>query len=1111
MSVWSSPCYAIEPLRNVANCLPRSYGEKIPSFLKGAADFEFGNCEKRHSERSGRNAYEFFSANPDEWRKFFYAGRANLEGSDAELFANTFSQANVKHAGIRCVYWAFKNFRERKWEATVKAKSADIVKAASTFFNLGAAPSRINQGTWDEYKAWIEKDAEDVNGWAKAEELADAVRYMWSLKESKKQRTLKKKMVALHQSMFGSKTYKVRTDFSALSLSSADQGNGRGLAMATKAERKAIMTAVRNGVPVSLLDAKKVAILPHVAVPNANGRLIVFSYRGGLILYDSIIKEGGLLTQKEYDRLVQMLQSDAKLKMYFSKYDELDHSLSSVMARKYEEIMSLAMAPMSCPTHLIANNICRAFDVCQFLFLANLASDVTNDAIECQMAKIASERLMDVIDIDTYLSIIDDDELGVKESLELAKFCKIFPCPDFCIYSVVDGIEKKSENAHPSSEFLELKCSNGKTATLSDGEFDLYCMRNRAFSFYEVHGFLPGKLVSDGTMNIPTHLLAYPNVSLASIMPHDMAFIDMKGSFNYRHYAGCEVELVKDKVIAPTIAISDPRGNNMAKYSKVEKNQVLKYLFDPAFVPQDELAKLATNGKLFTEYTQMIALALKPEAKKPGSRPFSMASDELRRLLSEAEANIATYVTRQKGSSQGKSTMELTARMATLAGTPTYTEDAETYMMSFDLEGFSPMQSIRFKQRAIRSWSRCFDTPEFDATVRIFTDTTLYFEKFDVSDTFKMVGNDLEGFHGRLNTAAHIDLMGYAVFKLKELGLTKGAAGLEVLIDDGLLRMEIMRGKDHCYAKEVITLIDEIYHFAGQNISWDKTFVSQVMCQYLNRVYYDGVEVSPGAKAFLRIGKNQECAIPTLSDELMAHASTTRGAIQSGANHMMSYYAYMVEVYKTLAKWGLKDVGDESLANLALGLVIPVGLGGLGISTLFGLSTNESLCSLQSGIAAVKMIVKSFPGYTAMAETYLNANMRELDAEGILRNPMAMRTEYRCLNVRRFANVAKAVILKTSTNTLIMEAARGEFDGTDNAIIATIANDRHISEVKRKYLWDMTISSHLDTVVGKLQSSSTAADLIGYKRTLSLYVANRSEARMLLKEISTGTLSVRYT
>jgi hypothetical protein len=1090
--------------------MPRNCSKAFPACLKGIADFEFGECSKRHPERSGANAADFFSKNPSAWEAFFNSGRVNLTGDEARLFKNTIERANIKLAGIRGVYWAFAKFRSGEWKAQTKLEASELTKSAATIFNLCAAPSRVNQKTWDKYSTWIQDGATEEGSWAHAEEVADSVRYMWTLKTSKKQRTLRAKMKTLLPSAFTTNFQDIKTSTDTTSVLPEYLTPKYFCPDTHKREYTTIVAKVKKKEAVSRTDAMAIAVLPYSVLPRKGGRLVVFTYRGGLLLYDAIEKKGALLTQKDYDRLVQMLQSDAKLKMYYSKYDEFQAETSALMSTKYEAIMAMVTTKMKNTSASDANRLCRVFDVCQYLFLARLASDITDEAVECQIKKLHDEKLVDIIDVDAYMAIIDDEALGVKESLELAKFAKIFPCPDFCIYSVVDGVEAKAAKAHVASEYVKLSVKGGKTATLSDAEFGLYSMRNRALTFLEVHGFLPGKLITTNATLIPTHLLAYPNVNANTLTPSDMAFVDLTGSFNYRHYAGCEIELIKDKVIAPTIKMSDADTKDPSEYSKIEKNQVLKYLFDKNFLNQEEVSKLAVSGELFENYKQYILLALKPEAKKPGSRPFSMATDEVRRLLSEAEANVATYVTRQPGSSQGKSTMDLDSRMSTLAATPEFVVGYETYMMSFDLEGFSPMQSTRFKERAMKSWSTCFATPEFDATIRIFNDTTLLFDKFGLADTFKMVGNDLEGFHGRLNTAAHIDLMGYAVYKLKELGLTEGAAGLEVLIDDGLLRINIKRDKDHMHLKEAVRVIDAVYKFAGQNISWDKTFVSQVMCQYLNRIYYDGIEVTPGAKAFLRIGKNQECAVPTLADDLMAHAATTRGAIQSGTHHMMAYFAYCIEIYKTLKRWGLKHVDKESMDRIAFALHVPIGLGGLGISTLFGLSTNESLSSLQSGVAAMKMIVAQFPGYRQFANSFLNADIRPMSTEGILRNPMAMRTANRCLNVRRFANVAKAFILRNSTNALIKEANRGTFDESDEAIINTIAADTNISELKRKHLWDMTIASYLDTVVGKLQSSSTAAALIGAKRALAIYIANRGEAKMLINELALGILTVRF-
>lgn len=1113
MSVWTSPCYSIEPLRNAANNLPLSCMDEFPDELAGIANFTFGECDLRHPERANRNAADYYRDNPTAWREFATGGKRNLFGGEAVQFRNTLRQCNVKYAGIRCVYWAFNHFRNEEWAIEEKHKTESAQEIASAIFRLGAPAARQNQENWDKYKEFYEADSTSSGKWGRAEEIADAVRFLWTYKGRARKRIIGKKHTAIFRKVLGSQIIAPKTKADEPAIIPKEShlmmplGGMKFSPEEAKAAYERVMRSVSKKERISQSDAARISTLTYFEYPNRGSRLTIFPFRGGLILYDKARHEGGFLLAKDHERLVQMLQGDAKLKKYYSKYAKDEPKVCEAMSDGYEKLMDIARKGMDPESDYKCNRVCRAFDVCQFLFLARLADDINDRAIKIQEAKIVKEKLDSIVDIRRTMEVIDNPKLGVKECLELAKFSKIFPCPDFCIYSVMDSVQKKSDESHKVYDSVKLGEVDGIDVMATEKEFELYCLRNRLINFYDVHKFLPGKLKTIEGEEAPGYLLAYPNVPVSRIAVNDMRFIDIEGTFIYRSYDGCESELVKDKVIAPSADITDTR--KLEDFSNVERNQVLKYLFSTSFKDQETVNSLANSGDLFKLYKTWILIALKAEAKKPGSRPFMMATDEMRRLLSEAEANVATYVTNQRGSSQGKSEKDLSERMATLAATPMVDNGYLATLFAFDLEGFSPKQNVRFKQRAMKSWSHVFKKPEFDSCINVFTKTTLNFKKFDVDDSWEMVGNDLEGFHGRLNTAAHTDLMGYAVYKLKQLGLAKGTAGLEVLIDDGLLRIDLRLDPESNAVERTTDILDLVYQFAGQKISWDKTFVSRVLTQYLNRVFYDGVEVTPGAKAFMRIGKKQESAIPTIADEFMAHAASTRGAIQSGSDHILAYYEYVYECVKTMTRWGMKATTREEVDRLAFASYVPIGMGGLGLCSLFGIATNESFNSMQSGIANMKLICHRFPKYAKMANLYLNAGVRDMSTESILRNPTAWRTKLRCLNLRRFENAAKAKIIRTSTNALIETANRGVFDHVDDAIVKSIESTKNLSEIKRKLLWDMSIKSYIDTLVGKLQSSSTAASLIGKKKCLAIYIANKSEAKVLMKEMVTGKLTMR--
>jgi glutamyl/glutaminyl-tRNA synthetase len=216
------------------------------------------------------------------------------------------------------------------------------------------------------------------------------------------------------------------------------------------------------------------------------------------------------------------------------------------------------------------------------------------------------------------------------------------------------------------------------------------------------------------------------------------------------------------------------------------------------------------------------------------------------------------------------------------------------------------------------------------------------------------------------------------------------------------------------------------------------------------------------------------------------------------------YHSKTDNVIKKLYSLNIDDI--NRLKNKSY---IPIGMGGLGLCSLFGLATNESFNSMQAGIANMKMICHRFPKYANMANTYLNAGVRNMDNESVLRNPTAFRTKLRCLNLRRFENAAKAKIIMSSTNALIETVNSGKYDNVDEAILRVIESTKDLSEVKRKLLWDLSIKSYIDTLVGKLQSSQTAATLIGKKRCIAIYLANKSEARVLMSEMTSGKLTYR--
>jgi len=1119
MSVWNDPCYSIEALRNTVNNLPIAINGEFPSYLRDIASFKFGDCSTRHESRANKLAADFYSDNKDGWYEFCNAGVKRGSHLDRLMFQNTIKQARVRYAGIRAVYWAFDKCFRNNWRFKPTFETAFAREYVWKTCRLQSSTSRTKQSCWEDAISWFQEGCEEEGAWLYEDSKADAFRFLWTAKRSAKTRKLAKRRQVIIEKATGGRAVEIKqkaikqTKAAAVNARKAET-RGFDSKIAVDA-MKSIKEALANKEDIEQCDLDIASTLPFLEYPFKKSRLIVFPFTGGLIMYDKVLKEGCVMYKKDYDRFVQMLQAHAQLVLYYSKYSFENKLLSKVMHDKYLGVMGTFLDNFDFRDEGRCNRVCRAYDVAQFVILATLANDINNVAFDAQIAKLEDEELTDVVDVFRAIGIMDDPDLGVKEVLELAKFNKIFPCPDFCIYSVVDGLETKRDNPHPSSSSIKLEASTGNEYTASRVEWRTYMLRNRVMTYHNIHQVFPGRLKTYDELSIemgcsiadvpaiPARLLNYPSLQSSALSLDDMMYIDVKGSFNYRRYHNCEDELVKDKTIAPTTYPGDTR--EPSSFKMCERNQVLKYLFSSSFKSQSEINDMYRDGSIRRSQKNWILLALKPEAKKPNSRAYSMATDEDRRQLSEFEANVALWVAHQRGSSQAKSDKDLSERLAELADVGLEPPGYEQFMMSFDIASFSPQQSRSFKDDGFSSWEHVFDLEDVSNVKSVFYDTQLNFCKFGVNDKMDMNGNDLEGFVGRMNTATHIDLMGYAVYVLRRLKLVNDPPALEVLIDDGLLKMNVVRGK----VNEAIKVIEAVYEMAGLKISWDKTFCSKVLCQYLNKVYYDGIEVTPGAKAFIRIGKQQDVAVPTVIDELEANGSTARGSMQNGSDHRLAYFAYIHANFKSLCRWGMKNRSETGVSRMAFMSYVPVGLGGFGFSNLYGLTTNESFDSMTSGISNMKMICCVFPDYARMANSLLNVGVRNMDTVGILRNPHSMRTKYRCLNTRRFANVAKAYIMRNSVNTLISTVAHGGLDDADRDIMRTIENTSDIDEVTRVALWKMSMMAFVEKVVAKLQTSRTAAAVIGSRRCMAILMVNRSECRTLIREIMDNKLSIR--
>jgi hypothetical protein len=408
----------------------------------------------------------------------------------------------------------------------------------------------------------------------------------------------------------------------------------------------------------------------------------------------------------------------------------------------------------------------------------------------------------------------------------------------------------------------------------------------------------------------------------------------------------------------------------------------------------------------------------------------------------------------------------------------------------------------KLKEMSYQQWSYAFGLPHINKLLRVTNGSRLAFLKHNVHHEYVNPGQDLEGYDAKTNTAMHIEVMSYAISVCRKKGLLQKGAKLLALIDDGGMSLEFDRKATDEQIWTCIEQIEEVYNMVGLAISWDKTFVSEHLFQYLNEVYYKGFKVTPGLKAFLRLGKLNDVPGRTIMDDLDAISGEAQGAIKAGSAYRTTYASYIMEVFKTMKRWsGYKGVFDDTQVLCA---IFPVALGGLSVRSILQIATNESFNPLSASIGNLKAFCHYYQDNAPLVNSLLNTKMRQQSPQAFLRAPQSVRTEGQSLNTQRFAIKMKEWIVNNARNPYITTVLAASDTDTSANLACRMLEMKTISGVSVKTYAELQPDEAVNKLVTKLQRSSTAAELLGHRDCIRIALANKYQAQRVINKFGEG-------
>lgn len=1018
MSVWSDPHYRSEPLLVTTEYL--NYGLKSHSNTLALCDFHIGD-------------YGHFDvpAPIGHFKQNILDGKANVRqvaykfGQRQDVsFSKRFELLPIPLAGIKAVYSLYQLFWSGKLRLRAEYDELEFKTFFQNTFNAFGPANYTTRITWEAFSSkhlqkWNTRDEREPLYWS---QQAEAVRHL---------------IVAS-----GIHSY-------------------RKACAKFKSARKPL-PSIENK---SIFESK-----------NTDWRCYRFK---NLTILESKT-QSYILLNKDINRLSQLLESTGKILHYFQTYADEDNALSRRLRNAAINIIDLLVDSMQKSDCVSANSICRALDICQFVYLAERAGPLAHRSLAAQRRKAFDGWYDKLLDIPQILAIMR--QFRIREAMELVSIRKMLPVPDFCIFSSMNLNYKMHHAPHES-----IPHSNPEY-NLED--FRLYWSHSMVRNYYDRHKHCPGRIRASAERK-EWHRM-YPDIEPVRIPYREISDIDYEGTFVFSDYNFSEHELRNDKTMAPNRLPRNLESDDLRKYPIWERNQVANLFMNPAMHRLEDLRKqVVANNERF-DYVHLTAL--KPEAKKENGRMFYMANDAQRIMMSEKEANVAEYLVHKAGNSSGISDIELARRMNSISSRKT-TPVRKVYV-SFDLDKWSPQQNPLLKKMAYDQWGYAFGLSHVKKLLKVQTGSRLAFIKHNVHHEYINPGQDLEGYDAKTNTAMHIEVMAYAINTCRKQGLLQKSAELLALIDDGGMSLEFPLEASDEEIWECILAIEEVYNMVGLRISWDKTFVSEELFMYLNEIYFRGFKVTPGLKAYLRIGKLDDQPAKTIADDLDAIAGEVQGAIKAGTSYQLAYATYVIEVYKVIKRWSRYKVKLTSIHSLMC--LFPVALGGIGVRSLLQLATNEAFNPLVSGLGNIKSFCMSYPRNTELVNRLLNTAMKPMQAEAFLRAPKSIRNQCMTLNLQRFTVTMKEWIKANSKNPFILDVLRAADQQQSDDFANRIGNMTEVSSLGLQTMAEMRPDAAIDKLVSKLQRSMTASELLGFRTSLKLAIANRYQAARLV-------------
>lgn len=737
----------------------------------------------------------------------------------------------------------------------------------------------------------------------------------------------------------------------------------------------------------------------------------------------------------------------------------------------------------------LANNVGTLFDQVSWICLADLAGNRYFDHGDHMRRKAVRKVPGYARQVDSIVALMN--QLPIDARIDLFGMNKMSIYPQVCAYETVNSQLGKHLDPHDCS-FAEDTPLNLRRR-IDRREMFVYMDYFYGRVYQSSYGYYPGRIKASAAAK-PWHR-AYKVRGVPPSQWREVTDVDISNTMPIPKPDFDSYLKLADSSCAPSDPDSYRTMHDYVTSPRYERRKLLYYLQSPTIIDigkaHDEFCRVGdtigdgdvSHHPVNVDFSVDISTGARYERQKPASRPFYQVCAPFGCLISNLELCVRTWLRKVP---QSLMSMSLKDRGDSAVKINSVGVDIRSrFMVSDDKEAYSPSMDPESQHLTASFFSKVTGDSSFKSIINTLCSNELYYRVHDRLVHYPANGTDREGLRGAQNTWLEIVCHGYHTRMLREAGDYEGVTAFIGFIDDALRRYEKEAKTDGvtiARVRAIVADLEEKLIVVGRKLSWDKAYVSETLSTILGEVFYAGVPMMNGSKAFVGFQDVEKKIVEDLSSWEGNFASKCTGAKTAGAPDIACMYSYIHLTMKSHHKFGVRVGSGHPLTSIeyCLWCLTPVSYGGAGMRTSLELDSTETGSRTAAGIGNLSRVGLNLPTLYPVVNCVLNNELEVISNMDFLRDPTQVHVTGPRIRTQRVVQHVRRLLPSMATSPQMCRILK-EAKESDEQLEKYVSEMRTYAKVDVKELTDYyaaSAHSSIDSLVTKVCSSDTAKSLI---------------------------------